>query len=116
VFFAGRLADQFKLSTGSWVFGAQMRETALQALAPLAAEVVLCDDNRPWLGLLVWPSPAGIKAALGMEVGEALTSGALAQAAKERLAAHNASARGASERIVRLAFLTTPPDPNAHEV
>lgn len=116
VFFAGRLADQFKLSTGSWVFGAQMREAALQALAPLAAEVVLCDDNRPWLGLLAWPSPAGIKAALGMEVGEALTSGALAQAAKERLAAHNAAARGASERIVRLAFLTTPPDPNAHEV
>ncbi|MNR22315.1 acyl-CoA synthetase [compost metagenome] len=51
-----------------------------------------------------------------MEVVEALTSGALAQAAKERLAAHNASAHGASGRIARLAFLTTPPDPNAHEV
>ena len=116
VFFAGRLADQFKLSTGSWVFGAQMREAALQALAPLAAEVVLCDDNRPWLGVLAWPSAAGIKAALDMEVVEALTSGALAQAARERLAAHNASAHGASGRIARLAFLTTPPDPNAHEV
>jgi feruloyl-CoA synthase len=116
VFFAGRLADQFKLSTGSWVFGAQMREAALQALAPLAAEVVLCDDNRPWLGVLAWPSAAGIKAALDMEVVEAMTSGALAQAAKERLAAHNALAHGASGRIARLAFLTTPPDPNAHEV
>ncbi|MFC5388773.1 AMP-binding protein [Brevundimonas bullata] len=116
VFFAGRLADQFKLSTGSWVFGAQMREAALQALAPLAAEVVLCDDNRPWLGVLAWPSAAGIKAALDMEVVEAMTSGALAQAARERLAAHNASAHGASGRIARLAFLTTPPDPNAHEV
>ena len=116
VFFAGRLADQFKLSTGSWVFGAQMREAALQALAPLAAEVVLCDDNRPWLGVLAWPSAAGIKSALDMEVAEALTSGALAQAARERLAAHNALAHGASDRIARLAFLTTPPDPNAHEV
>ena len=116
VFFAGRLADQFKLSTGSWVFGAQMRETVLQALAPLVAEVALCDDNRPWLGVLAWPSPAGIKAALDMEVGEALTSGALAQAVRERLIAHNAKAHGASARIARLAFLTTPPDPNAHEV
>lgn len=116
VFFAGRLADQFKLSTGSWVFGAQMRETVLQALAPLVAEVVLCDDNRPWLGVLAWPSPVGIKAVLGMEAGEALTSGALAQAVRERLTAHNASAHGASARIARLAFLTTPPDPNAHEV
>ena len=116
VFFAGRLADQFKLSTGSWVFGAQMREAVLQSLAPLAAEVVLCDDNRPWLGVLAWPSPAGIKAALDMEVGEALTSGALTQAVRERLVAHNASAHGASARIARLAFLTAPPDPNAHEV
>ena len=116
VFFAGRLADQFKLSTGSWVFGAQMRETVLRALAPLVAEVVLCDDNRPWLGVLAWPSPVGIKAVLGMEAGEALTSGALARAVRERLTAHNASAHGASARIARLAFLTTPPDPNAHEV
>lgn len=116
VFFSGRLADQFKLSTGSWVFGAQMREAALQALAPLVAEVVLCDDNRPWLGVLAWPSPAGIKATLGLEIAEALTSGTLAQAARERLAAHNASAHGVSGRIARLAFLTTPPDPNAHEV
>ena len=116
VFFAGRLADQFKLSTGSWVFGAQMRETVLQALAPFVAEVALCDDNRPWLGVLAWPSPAGIKAALDMEVGEALTSGALAQAVRERLIAHNATAHGASARIARLAFLTTPPDPNTHEV
>ena len=116
VFFAGRLADQFKLSTGSWVFGAQMRETALQALAPLVAEVVLCDDNRPWLGVLAWPSAVGIKAELGIEVADAFASGALAQAARERLAAHNASAHGASGRIARLAFLTTPPDPNAHEV
>lgn len=115
-FFAGRLADQFKLSTGSWVFGAQMREVALQALAPLVAEVVLCDDNRPWLGVLAWPSPAGIKAVLDMEVGEALISGALAQATRDRLAAHNTSAHGVSARIARLAFLTTPPDPNAHEV
>lgn len=116
VFFAGRLADQFKLSTGSWVFGAQMREAALQALAPLVAEVALCDDNRPWLGALAWPSPAGIQTELGMEVGEALASGALAEAVRERLAAHNATAHGASARIARLAFLTTPPDPNAHEV
>ena len=116
VFFAGRLADQFKLSTGSWVFGAQMREAVLQALAPLAAEVALCDDNRPWLGVLAWPSPAGIKVELGMEVGEALASGALAEGVRQRLAAYNATAHGASARIARLAFLTTPPDPNAHEV
>jgi feruloyl-CoA synthase len=116
IVFAGRLADQFKLSTGSWVFGAQMREQVLEALQPLIVDLVLCDDDRPYLGVLAWPSPAGIKAELGLEVGEAMTSGTLAKVVHERLSALNATAQGASSRIKRFAFQTTPPDPNRHEV
>lgn len=116
IVFAGRLADQFKLSTGSWVFGAQMREQLLEALQPLIVDLVLCDDDRPYLGVLAWPSPAGIKAELGMEVMEAMISGTLAKTVHERLSALNATAQGASSRIKRFAFQTIPPDPNRHEV
>jgi len=116
IVFAGRLADQFKLSTGSWVYGAQIREQVLEALQPLIVDLVLCDDDRPYLAVLAWPSPMGIKAELGMEVVEAMTSGVLAKAVHERLSALNAKAQGASSRIKRLAFQTIPPDPNRHEV
>ena len=116
IVFAGRLADQFKLSTGSWVFGAEMREAALEALQPLIVDLVLCDDDRPYLAALAWPSPVGIQAELGMEAAEAVASGALAREVHARLSALNAKAKGASSRIMRLGFQLTPPDPNRHEV
>ena len=114
--FAGRLADEFKLSTGAWVYGGPTREAVLNALSPLVTDLVLCEENRPCLGVLVWPSVEGVKQELGLEIGEALTSGRLAQAISERLAVHNAAHPIASMRIHRAVVLTTPPDPNAHEV
>ena len=114
--FAGRLAEEFKLSTGAWVYGGPAREAVLGALSPLITELVLCEENRPCLGILAWPSPEGVKRELGLELPEAIASGRLSQAVRERLAAHNAAHPVASMRIARAVILTTPPDPNAHEV
>lgn len=114
--FAGRMAEEFKLATGAWVSGGAVREAALKALSPLVAEVVPCDDNRPWLGLLAWPSPEGVERTLGRPLDEALASGALTATLKERLDAYNADQKGLSTRVRRLGLLTTPPNPNAHEV
>lgn len=114
--FAGRLAEEFKLATGAWVSGGEMRETALRALSPLVTELVLADDNRPSLCVLAWPSADGVQATLGAPLAEAIQSGALAEALRARLDTHNRSVSGASRRIERLSLLLTPPDPNAHEV
>ena len=114
--FAGRLAEEFKLSTGAWVYGGPAREAVLEALSPLITELVLCEENRPCLGILAWPSPEGVKRELGFDLPEAIASGRLSQAVRERLAAHNAAHPVASMRITRAVILTTPPDPNAHEV
>ena len=114
--FAGRLAEEFKLATGAWVSGGEMREAALRALSPLVTELVLADDNRPCLCVLAWPSAEGVQSELGVPIGEAIASGALAQALQARLDAHNRTVTGASRRIERLSLLLTPPDPNAHEV
>ncbi|WP_374515353.1 AMP-binding protein [Brevundimonas sp.] len=114
--FAGRLAEEFKLSTGAWVYGGPARETVLSALSPLITELVLCEENRPYLGILAWPSPEGVRRELGLELPEAIASGRLLQAMRERLATHNAAYPMASMRIARAVVLTTPPDPNAHEV
>lgn len=114
--FAGRIAEEFKLATGAWVQGGALREELLMALSPMVAELVLCDDDRPHLAMMFWPSPDGVKSALGMSFEEALTSGALHQEIGRRLAEHNAANRGASTRILRAKMLTTPPNPNAHEI
>ena len=97
--FAGRLAEEFKLSNGTWVYGGQTRDGLLKALAGLVGEVVLADDGRDYLTLLAWPAP-----------------GATLAAVVERLRAFNTGQRGGSATIRRVVLLDRPPSANANEI
>ena len=44
--FAGRLAEEFKLGSGTWVCGGQLRAELLRRLAPLVDELVLCGEGH----------------------------------------------------------------------
>ena len=55
--FAGRLAEQFKLATGTWVSGGKLREALLEALSPLVSDLLVCGENLDYLAVLVWPKP-----------------------------------------------------------
>ena len=102
--FAGRLAEDFKLASGTWVPAGRLRPQLIDALAPLISEVLICGEGNTYLAGLAWPSAAG------REAGASLAS----QLAR-RLAAFN-QGRGASERVERLRLLEEPPSANAHEV
>lgn len=97
--FAGRMAEEFKLSNGTWVYGGQLRVALLAALADEVAELVLADDNRPYLGLLAWPKP-----------------GATLDGIAAKVEAFNRGQRGGSATIRRVRLLTTPPTADAHEI
>jgi feruloyl-CoA synthase len=99
--FAGRLAEDFKLGTGSWVAAGKLRAEFLEAFAPLIADVVVCGENLSYIGLLAWP-----KVPRTPELEAEL---------RARLQAFNAG-RGLSERVERLALLTEPPSADQHEV
>jgi feruloyl-CoA synthase len=97
--FAGRAAEEFKLSSGTWVYGGSLRDGLLKALSPLVLDLVLCDDGRPYLGLMMWP-----------------TAGADPAEIARRLAGFNTDQRGGAARIKRALLLTDPPNANAHEI
>lgn len=97
--FAGRLAEEFKLSSGAWVYGGQLREQLLGALDGLVSDLVLADDNRPYLAILAWPKP-----------------GATLEAVVERLRGFNAQSHGNSSRIARVMLLDRPPSVDDHEL
>ena len=59
--FDGRVAEDFKLSTGTWVHVGGLRIAALVATAPVLQDVVLTGLDRDYIGLLAWPSVAGMK-------------------------------------------------------
>ena len=54
--FEGRISDDFKLATGTWVRATALRAEILACLAPLAADIVLTGHDRREIGLLVFPN------------------------------------------------------------
>lgn len=100
--FAGRLAEEFKLLSGSWVYGGQLRVTMLAALSDEIAELVVCGDNRGYVGLMLWPKRPPDEA-MRSEVAR-------------KIAHHNALNGGSSTLVRRITFFDTPPNPAAGEL
>ncbi|HWP19588.1 MAG TPA: feruloyl-CoA synthase [Burkholderiaceae bacterium] len=58
VAFNGRVSEDFKLTTGTWVSVGTLRVKVVSALAPLAQDVVVTGHDRAEVGVLVFLSPA----------------------------------------------------------
>ncbi len=54
--FDGRMSEDFKLMTGTWVRAAHLRLELLAALAPFATDLVLTGQGREEVGLLIVPN------------------------------------------------------------
>lgn len=96
--FDGRVAEDFKLTTGTWVSVGTLRPAIVAAASPLLLDCVVTGHDREWLGLLVWLAP-----------GQADTPDVrhrLAEAIAEHNRSHGATS---STRIRRLAILASPP-------
>jgi feruloyl-CoA synthase len=116
--FDGRVSEDFKLMTGTWVHVSTLRVSALPALAPLAIDLVIAGHDRAEIGALIFPDRAGM-AALGIVAGEdrgALVSPVLAAAVEERLQRLAAKATGSSTRIARALVLAEPPSIEGGEI
>lgn len=59
--FQGRLSEEFKLSTGTWVSVNEVRVQLQEACDPYLGEVVICGENRDFLGGLLWISESAVE-------------------------------------------------------
>ena len=115
--FDGRVTEDFKLDSGTWVSVGTLRPDIVAACAPLVFDAVVCGQDKPFIGALVWPSPAAVKAAVEANGGDmARGVGAIAAGIREKLAAFNANAGGSSRKVARFRILTTPPSLDAGEI
>jgi feruloyl-CoA synthase len=107
--FAGRLAEEFKLASGTWVRAGQLKADLLRILSPYVADLVICGDGGMELGIMVWPSSQAV---------EQMTANldVLRDHLKSALREHNAVHSGQSTRIARAMILTEPPVVEAHEI
>lgn len=103
--FDGRLADNFKLASGTWVNVGQLRERLIADLAPLARDVVIIGENRDYLCAIVIPEEGECRRlAAGFRVGDSPPA-PLRQHLAEALVGHLSVTTGSSTRVRRLVLL-----------
>ena len=67
IVFDGRLAEDFKLTTGTWVAVGALRVGALAAASPALQDAVIAGENRHAIGMLAWLNAAGCHKLIGCE-------------------------------------------------
>jgi feruloyl-CoA synthase len=92
--FDGRISDDFKLTSGTWVRVASLRGQILAALDGLAADAVITGHDRDTLGVLIFP------------VGR--PEPGLADQIAERLGPLSRAATGSATRVGRAMVMTEP--------
>lgn len=107
--FAGRLAEEFKLTSGTWVRSGEVRADVLKVLAPYVSELVVCAEGRAHLTAMLWLNRAAITA-------DKKDDADVKAFIIERLRAYNTANPGLSTRIHRALILAEPPVVEAHEI
>jgi feruloyl-CoA synthase len=117
--FGGRLAEDFKLATGTWVHVGPLRAAVMEGLAPLARDVVIAGLDRPDIGLLIFPDIDACQRVLSHPAANAASlvrdPGVIGEF-RRRLARLAAAATGSSNRVVRALLTAEPPSLDAGEV
>src|SRR6202012_1453542 len=110
--FDGRIAEDFKLASGTWVSVGPLRARFIAACAPMVRDVVIAGINRDEISALVVLDLDGCRV-----INPALPSGDIAAAASdekvraaftERFKKFLASSTGSSNRVKRAVLLDTP--------
>lgn len=64
--FGGRISEDFKLSTGTWVNVGGLRVRALECLAAVAQDLVIAGHDRDELAFLIFPNLAACRSLSGL--------------------------------------------------
>jgi feruloyl-CoA synthase len=118
--FAGRVAEDFKLTTGTFVHVGPLRTEAIAAATPVLLDALVTGQDRPFIGLLCWPNLHACRQIVGDPEAsyEQVVADARVNAALRRgMRAHNAVGHGASSmRVARAMWLVEPPSIDGNEL
>jgi feruloyl-CoA synthase len=115
--FDGRIAEDFKLATGTWVSVGPMRARFLSHCAPFLRDIVFAGHDGPYVAALIFPN---------VEACRALVPGGsdadVARNERVRAKFHHllkelaATGTGSSNRVMRAMLMEEPPSIDKHEV
>jgi feruloyl-CoA synthase len=119
--FDGRLTENFKLATGTWVHVGALRAAFINAFAPLVQDVVITGADRNEIGALIFPVLSECRRLCPEHLASARPSDVLIQPAvlevfQARLDRCADEATGSSNRITRALLVETPPSLDRGEI
>jgi feruloyl-CoA synthase len=112
--FDGRIAEDFKLMTGTWVTAGTLR-TRLLSIAGVLSDAVVCGHDREYVSALAWVNQTEARKLCRHDGDVALDDPMLRRRLAEALAELGAGA-GSAARIERLLLLAEPPGLDAGEI
>ncbi len=111
--FDGRLAEDFKLSTGTWVSVGSLRARFIDHFAPHIRDVVFAGPDRDDIVALIFPDIEACRKLAGLPAeaspGTVVDAPSLRASFAERLARLAAASPGSSTRIMRAILMAEPP-------
>src|SRR6476646_4352027 len=120
IIFAGRVVEDFKLTTGTFVHVGSLRTDAIAAATPVVHDALVTGQDRPFIGLLAWPNLHACRQIMGnanATFEEAVKHPDVIACLRRGLQAHNSSCAGASSmRIARALLMTEPASIDGNEL
>lgn len=120
IIFAGRVVEDFKLMTGTFVHVGSLRTDTIAAATPVVHDALVAGQDRAYIGLLAWPNLHACRQIVGnaeASYEEVCKHPAVLAALRAGLEKHNSEVEGASSmRIARAMLLVEPPSIDGNEL
>ena len=120
LFFDGRVAEDFKLNSGTWVSVGMLRVAGIAALAPLAQDIVVAGHDGDEVRFLVFPNILACRAHAGLPdsaaVDEVIGHDKVRSAIGQGLARLKAQASHSSGHATRALLLAEPASVDGGEI
>ena len=119
--FDGRVVEDFKLMSGTFVLVGTLRTTAIAAATPVLQDAVICGHDRDHVGLLGFPNIAACRELADdrgarLTTAELLAHPAVVGTLRDGLARMNAEGKGSSMQVRRALLMADPPSVDGHEI
>ena len=121
IIFDGRVSENFKLSSGTWVFVGGLRTEVVSASPNIIQDAVITGHDREALGLLIFPNLAGCrmlcrKLKEEVSLAELIQMGNVQDSLKAAIKNYNMDNPASSTRISRALMMEEPPSIDAGEI
>jgi feruloyl-CoA synthase len=119
IIFAGRVVEDFKLTTGTFVHVGSLRTDAIAAATPVVHDALVAGQDREFIALLAWPNLHACRQIVGNAEAtfeDVVRHPEVIACLKRGLEAHNASCTGSSMRIARAMLMVEPPSIDGNEL